>query len=59
MEALQNPPFGYKAWSRSNTPISTSPDNSAESSMHDKDAMLQIIASLIKDNQTLKTENSF
>ena len=59
MEALQHPPFGYEAWSRSNTPILTSPDNSAESSMHDRDAMLQIIASLIKENQSLKSEHTF
>ena len=58
MEAFQNTPIGYEAWSRSNTPISTSPDNSAESSMHDRDAMLLIIASLIQENQSIKSENT-
>ena len=27
MEALQNTPFGCKAWSKENTPISVSPDS--------------------------------
>ena len=58
MEALQNPPFGYKAWSRSNTPIPTSTDFIFGSTKHDRDAMLLVISNLIKENQTLKTENS-
>ena len=60
MEALRNPPFGYEAWSRSNTPISVSPDNPDfifGSSKHDRDAMFRIIGTLITENQTLKLEN--
>ena len=59
MEAFQNTPLGYEVRSRSNTPILTSPDNSAESSMHGRDAKLQIIliASLIQENQSPKSES--
>ena len=41
METLQNTPFGCKAWSKENTPISVSPD-SFDSSQHDREAMSQV-----------------
>ena len=58
MEALQNPPFGYKARSRSNTPILLQPDDILDSSMHDRDAMLLLILNLITENQSLRSENT-
>ena len=61
MAALKEEPIGYEAWSRSNTPISAvSPDNPDiifDSSKHDRDAMLQVIATLIAETRSLKSEN--
>ena len=56
MEALQNTPFGWKAWSKENSPISVSTD-SFDSSQHERDAMLQVIGFLITENKSLKLEN--
>ena len=58
MEALRNKPIGYKAWSRSNTPILLPPDDLLDSSMRDRDAMLLLILNLITENQSLKSENN-
>ena len=56
METLQNTPFGFKVWSKGNTPISVSPE-SFDNSQHERDAMLQVIGFLITENKSLKLEN--
>ena len=47
----------FKTPTAPHRPNLTEPDNSADSSMHDKDAMLLVIASLIHENQKLESEN--
>ena len=57
MAALKEEPIGYKAWSRSNTPIFLPPDGILDNSIQDRDAMLLLISNLIRENQSLKSEN--
>ena len=42
--------LGYKALSKRNTPLLVSPDIIFDSSLHDRDVMLHVFATLIAEN---------